>query len=130
MAGETELWPLRLQVIEADTDLVGRLVTHVGEADRALALVFGYLLPAFAVALLLALFLREIPLSDVAGMVARGGAVTGDDDDRWDDDAREAAPACWPCRPTATPWPGGTDVPDAAGDVVRLAREQPSVSST
>ena len=53
----------------------------------ALAPVFGYLLPAFAVALLLALLLEEIPLSDVAGMVARGEAVEEDDD------AREAAPA-------------------------------------
>jgi hypothetical protein len=55
--------------------------------------VFGYLLPAFAVALLLALFLREIPLSDVAGLVARGEAVAGDDVDRRGDDAREATPA-------------------------------------
>ena len=37
MARETELWPLRLQVIEANPGLVGRLVTHFGEADRALA---------------------------------------------------------------------------------------------
>src|SRR4051812_39222729 len=37
MARETELWPQRLQVIEANPDLVGRLVTHFGEADRALA---------------------------------------------------------------------------------------------
>ncbi len=37
MAEETELWPLRLQVIEANPDLVGRLVTHFGEADAALA---------------------------------------------------------------------------------------------
>ncbi len=37
MASESELWPLRLQVIEANPDLVGRLVTHFGEADRALA---------------------------------------------------------------------------------------------
>jgi AcrR family transcriptional regulator len=37
MAREPELWPLRLQVIEANPDLVGRLVTHFGEADRALA---------------------------------------------------------------------------------------------
>jgi MFS family permease len=53
------------------------------------------LLPAFAVALLLALFLREIPLSDVAGLVARGEAVAGDDltDPERDDDAREATPA-------------------------------------
>ena len=54
---------------------------------------FGYLLPAFAVALLLALFLRKIPLSDVAGMVARGEAVAGDDVDRRDDEEREATPA-------------------------------------
>ena len=59
----------------------------------ALAPVCGYLLPAFAVALLLALFLREIPLSDVAGMVARGEAVAGDDVDRRDDEEREATPA-------------------------------------
>ena len=37
MAREPELWPLRLQVIEANPGLVGRLVTHFGEADRALA---------------------------------------------------------------------------------------------
>ena len=37
MARETELWPLRLQVIEANPGLVGRLVTHFGEADRTLA---------------------------------------------------------------------------------------------
>jgi AcrR family transcriptional regulator len=37
MARETELWPLRLRVIEANPVLVGRLVTHFGEADRALA---------------------------------------------------------------------------------------------
>ncbi|MGY1710488.1 DHA2 family efflux MFS transporter permease subunit [Geodermatophilus sp. SYSU D00758] len=43
----------------------------------ALAPVFGYLLPFLAVALLLALVLRELPLSDVAGMVARGEAVDG-----------------------------------------------------
>lgn len=48
--------------------------------------------PAFAVALLPALAPREIPLSDVAGMVARGEAVE-DDVDRRDDDAREATPA-------------------------------------
>jgi MFS family permease len=41
----------------------------------ALAPVFWYLLPAFGVALVLALLLKEIPLSDVAGMVARGEAV-------------------------------------------------------
>ena len=41
----------------------------------ALAPVFWYLIPALLVAFVLALFLPEIPLSDVAGMVARGEAV-------------------------------------------------------
>ena len=51
----------------------------VGAYADALSPVFGYLLPAFAVALVLALLLKEIPLSDVAGMVERGEAVYGDD---------------------------------------------------
>lgn len=50
----------------------------VGAYADALAPVFGYLLPAFAVALVLALLLRSMPLSDVAGMVARGEAVYDD----------------------------------------------------
>ncbi len=41
----------------------------------ALAPVFWYLIPAVLVALVLAVMLPEIPLSDVAGMVARGEAV-------------------------------------------------------
>jgi hypothetical protein len=41
----------------------------------ALAPVFWYLVPILAVAFLLALALREVPLSEVAGMVARGEAV-------------------------------------------------------
>jgi hypothetical protein len=88
--------------ITSPDSLVPQAVAAAGEPLRtaivdayagALAPVFGYLLPAFAVALLLALFLREIPLSDVAGLVARGEAVAGDDVDRRDDDAREATPA-------------------------------------
>jgi EmrB/QacA subfamily drug resistance transporter len=90
--------------ITSPDSLVPQAVEAAGEPLRtaivdayagALAPVFGYLLPAFAVALLLALFLKEIPLSDVAGMVARGEAVAGDDltDPERDDDAREAAPA-------------------------------------
>ena len=47
----------------------------VGAYADALAPVFGYLLPAFAIALVLALLLKEIPLSDTAGMVERGEAV-------------------------------------------------------
>jgi len=43
----------------------------------ALAPVFWYLLPFIAIAFVLSLFLKQIPLSDVAGMVARGEAVGG-----------------------------------------------------
>jgi len=43
----------------------------------ALAPVFWYLLPFIGVAFLLALTLKQIPLSDVAGLVARGEAVGG-----------------------------------------------------
>jgi hypothetical protein len=46
----------------------------------SLAPVFGYLLPILGGALVLALLLREVPLSDVAGMVARGEAVESEDD--------------------------------------------------
>ena len=48
----------------------------------ALAPVFWYLVPFIAVALVLALFLKEIPLSDVAGLVARGEAIGGEEAER------------------------------------------------
>jgi EmrB/QacA subfamily drug resistance transporter len=47
---------------------------------NSLAPVFWYLVPILAAALVLALFLREIPLSDVAGMVARGEAVGSEEE--------------------------------------------------
>jgi EmrB/QacA subfamily drug resistance transporter len=47
---------------------------------NSLAPVFWYLVPILAVAFLLALALKEIPLSEVAGMVARGEAVESEDD--------------------------------------------------
>ena len=50
-----------------------------GYAD-ALAPVFWYLVPIMIVAFGLSLILKEIPLSDVAGMVARGEAVAPDSD--------------------------------------------------
>ncbi|GAA1419353.1 MDR family MFS transporter [Agrococcus citreus] len=43
----------------------------------ALAPVFWYLLPFIAVAFLLSLLLKQVPLSDVAGLVARGEAIGG-----------------------------------------------------
>jgi hypothetical protein len=48
----------------------------------ALAPVFWYLLPFFALALLLALLLKQIPLADVAGLVARGEAIGGAEAER------------------------------------------------
>lgn len=45
----------------------------------ALAPVFWYLLPFIGVAFLLSLFLKQIPLSDVAGLVARGEAIGGEE---------------------------------------------------
>lgn len=43
----------------------------------ALAPVFWYLVPFIAFAFILSLFLKQIPLSDVAGLVARGEAISG-----------------------------------------------------
>jgi hypothetical protein len=48
----------------------------------ALAPVFWYLIPFMVIALILALFLEEIPLSDVAGMEARGEAIGGREAER------------------------------------------------
>ncbi|MDN5659070.1 MDR family MFS transporter [Brevibacterium sandarakinum] len=45
----------------------------------ALAPSFWYMVPVFLVAFVLACFLPQLKLSDVAGMVARGEAVYGDD---------------------------------------------------
>jgi hypothetical protein len=42
--------------------------------------VFWYLVPILAVALLLAFALKEIPLSEFAGMVARGEAVNSEEE--------------------------------------------------
>ena len=50
----------------------------VAYAD-ALAPVFWYLLPFIGLAFLLALILKQIPLSDVAGLIARGEAVGGEE---------------------------------------------------
>jgi len=63
-----------------------------GYAD-ALAPVFWYLLPFVGVAFVLALFLKQIPLSDVAGLVARGEAVGGEEAERLEADARSGAGA-------------------------------------
>jgi hypothetical protein len=50
--------------------------------------VFWFLVPLIAIAFVLSLFLKEIPLSDVAGMVARGEAVTGEEAERLEAERR------------------------------------------
>ncbi|MGM1016050.1 MAG: MDR family MFS transporter [Actinomycetota bacterium] len=48
----------------------------------ALAPVFWYLIPFILVALVLSLFLKQIPLSDQSGLVARGEAIGGEEAER------------------------------------------------
>ncbi|MFS0702069.1 MDR family MFS transporter [Cellulomonas sp. 179-A 4D5 NHS] len=68
----------------AESSLTPAVVAQLPEAVRdgvvdayagALAPAFWYLVPLVALAFVLTLFLREVKLSDVAGMVARGEAV-------------------------------------------------------
>ncbi|SDX64850.1 drug resistance transporter, EmrB/QacA subfamily [Saccharopolyspora shandongensis] len=54
----------------------------------ALAPVFWYLLPFIGIAFLLALVLKQIPLSDVAGLVARGEAIGGEEAERLEAEQR------------------------------------------
>ena len=56
----------------------------------ALAPVFWYLVPFIAIAFVLALFLKQIPLSDVAGLVARGEAIGGEEAERLEAERLEA----------------------------------------
>ncbi|ALJ19970.1 MDR family MFS transporter [Microbacterium sp. No. 7] len=59
----------------------------------ALAPVFWYLLPFVAVAFVLSLLLKEIPLSDESGLVARGEAIGGEDAERLEAEQRAQARA-------------------------------------
>ncbi|MET4058983.1 EmrB/QacA subfamily drug resistance transporter [Arthrobacter sp. UYP6] len=76
----------------------------------SLAPVFWYLIPFLVIALVLALFLKQIPLSDVAGMVARGEAVGGAEADRLEAE-RLAALQTGPTPSAAAP--SDSDVKDA-----------------
>ncbi|NII42672.1 EmrB/QacA subfamily drug resistance transporter [Curtobacterium flaccumfaciens] len=72
----------------------------------SLSPVFWYLLPFIAAALVLALFIPQMQLADVAGMVARGEAVGGDEADALERARREGtAPAA---TQPATPEPVGS----------------------
>lgn len=59
----------------------------------ALAPVFWYLVPFIALALILSLFLKQIPLSDQAGLVARGEAISGEEAERLEAELRGASRA-------------------------------------
>lgn len=54
----------------------------------ALSPVFWYLIPFIAIAFVLALFLKQIPLQDQSGMVARGEAIAGDEAERLERELR------------------------------------------
>lgn len=80
----------------------------------ALAPVFWYLLPFIGAAFLLSLFLKQIPLSDVAGLVARGEAVGGDEAESLEAAARGKVPASTSGAPSLDRTSGGDGVgPDA-----------------
>src|SRR6478609_8462654 len=82
---------------------------HTGVVDAftdALAPAFWYLVPLVLVGFVLALFLREVKLSDVAGMVARGEAVADHGD------LREDAPATGEADGAAVVVPAGGRGPD------------------
>ncbi|WP_223693638.1 MDR family MFS transporter [Leifsonia poae] len=67
---------------------------HTGVVNAyadALAPVFWYLLPFIVAAFLLSLFLKQIPLSDQAGLVARGEAITGEEAELLEAQQREAS---------------------------------------
>jgi len=53
----------------------------------SLAPVFWYLIPFLVIAFVLALTLKEIPLSDTAGLVARGEAIGGEEAERLEAEA-------------------------------------------
>lgn len=63
----------------------GEVVTAYADS---LAPVFWYLLPFVAIAFVLALLIKQIPLADVSGMVARGEAVSGEEAERMEAEQR------------------------------------------
>lgn len=77
----------------------------------SLAPVFWYLIPFILLSFVLALFLKEIPLSDTAGMVARGEAIGGAEAEEL-----HAAQLAGADSATDRPAQGGTDV--SSGDLV------------
>lgn len=97
LSGPEELATLDPAAVLAPT-IVGRMPEplHGGVVDAyttALAPSFWYLIPLVAVGFVLALFLREVKLSEVAGMVARGEAVADDHGDIVEESVADAIAA-------------------------------------
>ena len=84
----------------------------------ALAPVFWYLVPFIAIAFVLALFLKQIPLSDVAGLVARGEAIGGEEAERLEAAQRGLATDA-AARPRAGESHPGSTVPPQDADEPR-----------
>jgi len=82
----------------------------------ALAPVFWYLVPFIAIALVLAIFLKQIPLSDVAGLVARGEAISGDEAERLEAEQRAHSRTGGTRRETASADAADDASTDASGD--------------
>ena len=87
----------------------------------SLAPVFWYLIPFLVLALVLAFFLKQIPLSDVAGMVARGEAIGGEEAVRLEAEreaalrGESAAPRSGPESVSVPDVPAGADGPTETG---------------
>jgi EmrB/QacA subfamily drug resistance transporter len=92
----------------------------------SLAPVFWYLIPFIAAALLLAITLRQIPLSDTAGMVARGEAVGGAEADRLE--AEHLALLHGKAEKASTPRHNGTS-DDAAGHGLEVSKDDDELAS-
>jgi len=78
------------QTLNALPDAIRDLI--VTAYAESLAPVFWYLIPFIVIAFVLSLFLKQIPLSDVAGMVARGEAIGGAEAEELETARRVAAP--------------------------------------
>ena len=78
----------------------------------SLAPVFWYVLPFILASFVLALFLKQIPLSDQSGMVARGEAVGGAEAEALEAELRELTAAE---RASEIAGPGGTGGPNVGG---------------
>ncbi|MBG6191910.1 hypothetical protein IWX64_002879 [Arthrobacter sp. CAN_A212] len=76
----------------------------VADYANSLAPVFWYLVPFLVIALVLAITLKHIPLSETSGMVPRGEAIGGEDAERLEREQASVSAARTPANGTG----GGT----------------------